>query len=36
MTEEEKFVYTACMGTRCHEHCYLKTIVEDGKFVRTE
>jgi len=36
MNKEEKFVYTACMGTGCHERCFLKTIVEDGKIVRTE
>ncbi|MDP2916487.1 MAG: molybdopterin-dependent oxidoreductase [Dehalococcoidia bacterium] len=33
---EEKFVYTACMGNGCHEHCFLKTYVKDGKIVRTE
>lgn len=36
MKAEEKFVYTACMGTGCHEHCTLKTIVKDGRIVRTE
>jgi molybdopterin-containing oxidoreductase family molybdopterin binding subunit len=24
------------MGTGCHEHCFLKTFVKDGKIVRTE
>lgn len=36
MNDEEKFVYTACMGAGCHEQCFLKTIVKDGKVVRTE
>lgn len=33
---EESFVYTACPGWGDHEHCALKTIVRDGKIVRTE
>ena len=36
MSVGEKFVYTACMGTGCHEGCCLKTFVDDGKIVRTE
>jgi len=33
---EEKVTYNACMGTGCHEHCFLKTFVKDGKIMRTE
>jgi len=36
MQEEGKFVYTACNGTGCHEQCFLKTFVKDGKIIRTE
>lgn len=32
----EKFVYSHCMGSGCHESCCLKTYVEDGKIKRTE
>jgi molybdopterin-containing oxidoreductase family molybdopterin binding subunit len=33
---EESFVYTACPGWGDHDYCTLKTIVKDGKIVRTE
>ncbi len=33
---EEKCVYTACPGWGDHEYCAIKTIVKDGKIVRTE
>ena len=33
---EETFVCTACPGWGDHEYCALKTIVKDGKIVRTE
>ena len=33
---EESFVYTACPGWGDHDYCALKTIVKDGKIVRTE
>ena len=33
---EESFVYTCCPGWGDHEYCVLKTIVKDGKIVRTE
>ena len=33
---EDRFVYSACMGTGCHEHCFHKTYVRDGKILRTE
>jgi molybdopterin-containing oxidoreductase family molybdopterin binding subunit len=33
---EEKFVYTACPGWGDHDYCAIKTIVKDGKIVRTE
>ncbi len=33
---EEKFVYTSCPGWGDHEYCAIKTIVKDGKIVRTE
>lgn len=33
---EESFVYTACPGWGDHEYCALKTVVKDGKIVRTE
>ena len=36
MSENEKFVYTACQGWGCHEHCVLKTYVKDGVIERTE
>lgn len=34
--ENESFVYTACPGWGDHDYCALKTIVKDGKIVRTE
>lgn len=33
---EESYVYTACPGWGDHEFCALKTIVKEGKIVRTE
>ena len=36
MSENENFVYTACQGWGCHEHCMLKTFVKDGVVERTE
>ncbi|MBQ9044194.1 MAG: molybdopterin-dependent oxidoreductase, partial [Eggerthellaceae bacterium] len=33
---EETFVCTACPGWGDHEYCALKTIVKDGKILRTE
>ncbi|HIW75789.1 molybdopterin-dependent oxidoreductase [Gordonibacter sp.] len=36
MSENENFVYTACQGWGCHEHCVLKTYVKDGVIERTE
>ena len=33
---EESFVYTACPGWGDHDYCALKTIVKDGRIVRTE
>ena len=33
---EESFVYTACPGWGDHDYCAIKTIVKDGKIVRTE
>ena len=33
---EESFVYTSCPGWGDHEYCVLKTIVKDGKIIRTE
>lgn len=33
---EESFVYTSCPGWGDHDYCALKTIVKDGKIVRTE
>ena len=33
---EESFVYTACPGWGDHDYCTLKTIVKDGRIVRTE
>jgi molybdopterin-containing oxidoreductase family molybdopterin binding subunit len=36
MTQEESFVYTACPGWGDHDYCALKTIVQDGRIVRTE
>ena len=32
----EDFVYTACQGGGCHGLCTLKTIIADGKIIRTE
>ena len=34
--QDEKFVYTACPGWGDHEYCAIKTVVKDGKIVRTE
>ncbi len=34
--EGESFVYTCCPGWGDHEFCAIKTIVKDGKIVRTE
>ena len=36
MAQGESFVYTACPGWGDHDYCALKTIVKDGKIVRTE
>ncbi len=36
LKEGESFVYTACPGWGDHDYCALKTIVKDGKIVRTE
>ena len=36
MGVEEKFVLTPCPGLGDHENCTLKTIVANGKIVRTE
>ena len=36
LREGESFVYTACPGWGDHDYCALKTIVKDGKIVRTE
>ena len=36
MREGESFVYTACPGWGDHDYCAIKTIVKDGKIVRTE
>ncbi len=33
---EETWVYTACPGWGDHDHCALKTIIKDGRIVRTE
>lgn len=33
---EESFVYTCCPGWGDHEFCAIKTIVRDGRIVRTE
>ncbi len=33
---EESYTYTECMGSACHEFCFLKTYVKDSKVVRTE
>jgi molybdopterin-containing oxidoreductase family molybdopterin binding subunit len=33
---DESFVYTACPGWGDHDYCALKTIVKNGKIVRTE
>ena len=33
---EESFVCTACPGWGDHEYCVLKTVVKDGKIIRTE
>lgn len=32
----ESFVYTACPGWGDHEYCAIKTIVRDGRIIRTE
>ena len=34
--ENEKVVYTACLGWGCHEQCILETHVIDGKVERTQ
>ena len=36
MAEGESYVYTCCPGWGDHEFCAIKTIVKDGKIVRTE
>ncbi|MDO4290283.1 MAG: molybdopterin-dependent oxidoreductase [Eggerthellaceae bacterium] len=36
MSSNESFVYTACPGWGDHDYCVIKTIVKDGKIVRTE
>lgn len=36
LMEGESFVYTACPGWGDHDYCAIKTIVKDGKIVRTE
>lgn len=36
MAKGESFVYTACPGWGDHDYCAIKTIVRDGKIVRTE
>lgn len=36
MVQGESFVYTACPGWGDHDYCALKTIVKDGRIVRTE
>lgn len=36
MRKGESFVYTACPGWGDHDYCAIKTIVKDGKIVRTE
>lgn len=36
LKEGESFVYTACPGWGDHDYCAIKTIVKDGKIVRTE
>jgi anaerobic selenocysteine-containing dehydrogenase len=36
MADGESFVYTCCPGWGDHEFCAIKTIVKDGKIVRTE
>ncbi|MDR1713310.1 MAG: molybdopterin-dependent oxidoreductase [Coriobacteriales bacterium] len=33
---EESYVYTACPGWGDHDYCAIKTIVKDGRIVRTE
>ncbi len=33
---EETFVCAACPGWGDHEYCALKTVVKDGKILRTE
>ena len=32
----ESFVYTACPGWGDHEYCAIKSVVRDGRLVRTE
>lgn len=34
--QKEPFVYTACPGWGDHDYCVIKTIVRDGKILRTE
>lgn len=34
--DNEKFVFTSCIGSGCHEYCTLKTFVKDGRITRTE
>ncbi len=36
MSSEETYVYTACPGWGDHDYCALKTIVKEGKIIRTE
>lgn len=36
MGAEESYVYTCCPGWGDHEFCAIKTVVKDGKIVRTE
>lgn len=36
MAEGESYVYTCCPGWGDHEFCAIKTIVKDGRIVRTE
>ena len=36
MSSNESFVYTACPGWGDHDYCVIKTVVKDGKIIRTE
>lgn len=36
MANGESFVYTCCPGWGDHEFCAIKTVVKDGKIIRTE